>query len=159
MIKVKDNFMAVSYSHRSGSGSGCVLGASVGVEDHPDHVDRSLGQFRGRVAVGERETEQAPREQALNGGEEHVALVGSDLFEVPDPSGSNSAGAEIAAQQIRRGPGALIRPGQAPAAHRRQDRGADLPDCGAARSAGRCSVGAHRGARVERCGRLCAGTV
>lgn len=57
------------------------------MEDHPDHVDRGLGQFRGRVSIEEREAEQAPREQALNGGEEHGALVGIDLFEVPDPSG------------------------------------------------------------------------
>ena len=68
-------------------------------------------------AVGWRSESAEPsrhrEEQVLDGCEEHWALGGVDLFEVPDPFPVGLSGAEIAAQQIGRGPSALIGAGQA----------------------------------------------
>ena len=60
-----------------GEGVGGVLGALVGVEDHPGdsaaagrggHVDRRGGELGVGVGVGLRETEHAPAEQILDCG-------------------------------------------------------------------------------------------
>lgn len=93
------------------------------MEDHPGdvaatggdgHMDCGLGQLRSRVTVREGQVEQPPREQVLDGPEEHGPLAGADLFEVPSPFLVASFGAEIAAQQIGRGPGTAVGAGEAP---------------------------------------------
>ncbi len=92
-----------------GEVSGGVLGAFVGVEDHPAHVaasgghghlDGGQGQRGGGVSVRGGEPHDASAEQVDHRGEVHLALPRGDLFEVPDPALVRGGSGEVASDQV-----------------------------------------------------------